>query len=269
MKWILPCLLALAWSGAYCQSSPTPFITSFAGSSLPSVYSGPDSAFCKGGEITIAGGDFLSTNGGESFDSLSAWLGNVPAMITNVAVGDTLTVGLPDSFPNDTTLTLTVIKHTQFGSLSYQYGASATVRLLGDHAVIDYPPGPYCLGGANPSPSIQLGSGTTGGFCCWQSGGFSVLASGEIPLHSGALGIHSFLWAGTHPVCADTLSFTVQIDSMAQASAYVGGSTSIVVCENTSVLMADSVGLHPAGGLFDSPSGLALVDDSLGLVDIG
>jgi hypothetical protein len=194
---LLLLLLLLSATAMDAQSSPTPVIDDYDGTSLPATYQiGGDTTFCKGRAVTIHGQDFKKATGGESWDTTAIYLdGNRvwPQSITSQSNGndDHIFLALPDIYPSDTCLLLQVVKRTTFLLDTFYYEAKDTVCLTGDKATVSYGASMFCLGDTNPLPQITLAPPTaTGGFCCRTGAtGFWVNpTTGEIPLHPGAVG---------------------------------------------------------------------------------
>ncbi|MEM6268357.1 MAG: hypothetical protein AAF998_02915, partial [Bacteroidota bacterium] len=101
------------------QSSPAPALLNFAEMSLPDTLAA-DSAFCKGGVLVIHGQFFRLGQGGESWDTTQVFFGGlsgVPGQVIALSSAqngqnDTIRVQIPDIFPTDTCLTLTLVKTT-------------------------------------------------------------------------------------------------------------------------------------------------------------
>ncbi|MEM6271406.1 MAG: gliding motility-associated C-terminal domain-containing protein [Bacteroidota bacterium] len=262
-------------AGLLAQGSPDPILLNFAATTLPDTLAA-DSAFCKGGMLVMHGQHFLSAAGGESWDATRVFFGGLTGVAGNVislstaqnGQNDTIRVQIPDIFPADTCLTLTFVKTTTLASFNYTYTMSDTVCLVGDYAEVVYSDTLYCTSDQNPIPQIVLGPNTSGAFCC-KSGppGFVVLANGEVPLYNGSSGIDNrFEFRTTHPVCAETLAFEIDIIAATQSVALYNGQNQLPLCTNSpGYPVADSATLVPAVGLghFADPTGNILVLDSL------
>ncbi len=224
----------------------------------------------------LRGLDLASTGTGDTFDSLVVRIDTFPCQIVRLDTSanpsvDTLIFQIPDRFVGDTCLPLYLIKYISNSFGQFPYLTVDTICLTGDFVDITYPDSRFCLGDSNPLPSIFTTTDTLGSFCCYTATpGFLVQPNGEILLHPGAVGSgQSFLYTTTHAVCPDTYSFQVDILPMTNAVARYSGGNSASYCPSGYVL-ADTGTLFPIGGQFIcSDSNLVLIDDSLGLIDLG
>jgi hypothetical protein len=183
-------------------------------------------------------------------------------------------VVIPVVFLEDTCLQLTIIKTTSQGSFPFNQAVNHTVCLIGDYAQITCSDSLYCIGEPSPLPAILTSSSTTGAFCC-ESGasGFFVLATGEVPLYIGSVGIdNTFEYRSNHLYCPDTIQFKIDIlQSIASQARYNGQPTLTICSASTSFPVADTAILIPGfgSGHFADPSGNVFVMDSLtGLIVI-
>jgi hypothetical protein len=274
---LLLLLLAGSATTIFAQSSPTPVIDDYDGTSLPATYQlNSDTTFCKGRAVTIHGQDFKKATGGESWDTTAIYLGGNrvwPQSITSQSNGndDHIYLVLPNVYPSDTCLLLQVVKRTTLLLDTFYYEAKDTICLTGDVATVSYGASMFCLGDTNPLPSITLAPPTaTGGFCCRTGAtGFWVNpTTGEIPLHPGAVGpSNQFLFVTDHPRCADTVAFAVAIQPVQPSTATINGQTSIQVCQSSGPVMADTATLVPQAGVFRSPTGLYMLNPLTGAFD--
>ena len=269
-------VLMLMYCPLYGQNSPFPTIVNYGGTSLDSAYSPIDTTFCKGAMFTIQGMDFISVGGGDNFDSFVVRLDTFPCQILQLNAtpsgnNDDVTILLPDLFVADTCLPLHLIKFTSNAFGMVPYLASDTICLTGDYVDIQYADSTFCLGDTNPRPATFVSTDSLGSFCCTSgSPGFIVLPNGEIPLHNGAVGLNqSFAYETTHPECSVRDSFQIDVLARIPAQATFSSLTSASYCPSGYVL-ADTTALFPKGGRFHSPdTGLVMVDDSIGLIDLG
>lgn len=254
------------------QTSPPPVIFDFGGTALSPAHSLPDSTFCKGGALTIHGSHFITALAGESWDSTRLTLGGLPCQIlymnaTQGGTSDSIIIQLPDSFQNDTCLSLELVKHCRNLAGPVLYCISDTVCLVGDRAEVAYPDTVFCMGDPNPVPVIL---GDSGSFCCaGGTNGFFVQADGTVPLHTGAIGMDwVFAFATTHPTCPDSQWFQIDILSTNPVQFTWNALGSVAFCP-AGIAAPDTALLHPKGGtFFCADSGLVILDDSLGLVDL-
>ncbi len=224
----------------------------------------------------IRGMDFISVGNGDNFDSFVVRLDTFQCPILQLNANpsgnnDNVTILLPDLFEADTCLPLYLIKFTSnsFGTIPYL--ATDTICLTGDFLEIAYADTVFCVGDTNPRPIRLVSTDSLGGFCCLSgTPGFFVLPNGEIPLHNGAIGLdQSFAYQTTHPACPVRDSFQIDVLPRVPAQATFGSVNSASYCPSGYVL-ADTGSLFPKGGHFFAPDpGLVLVDDSIGLVDLG
>lgn len=264
----------------YCsleaQNSPFPILLDYGGGALDSTYSLSDSSFCKGSILLLRGSDLASTGIGDTFDSLVVHIDTFPCQIVQLDTSsntgiDSLIFQIPDIFVNDTCLTLYLVKYISNSFGQFPYIAIDTICLIGDFAQIEYPDQRFCIGDTNPLPTTFTTTDTLGSFCCYTaSPGFLVLDNGEIPLHPGAIGLgQSFHYLTTHAACPDTISFQVDILPPTNAVATYSGGNSASYCPS-GVVLADTGSLFPLGGHFLClDSGLVILDDSLGVIDLG
>jgi hypothetical protein len=254
-------LLLLPW---LLNAQQLPEILHFGGTSFTSS-NGTDSAFCKGQAIVrIAGRGFVNVPSDEDYDSTTVVLGGWRCSL--ISLSDTLaTIAMP-GYPHDTTLTLVLTRYGQADAGPVAPADTHVVRLEGDHIWIDYPEGPWCVGEANPVPLITKGRGTWPGvFDAHANGSFSVVAStGEVPLHSGAVGTQVWDYEGGHPRCPVDTSFTRTILARTVAVALYDGEEQAGWCQSDPPAFP-SLAL-PAGGRFIGGPGLHLADDSLGIL---
>jgi gliding motility-associated-like protein len=247
-------------------SAQGPQINHFGGTSYTSS-NGTDSAFCKGQDVVrLVGIAFASVPPDETYDSTTVALGGWPCPL--LLLTDTLAVvALPDSFIHDTTLQLVLTRHGS-NDIGLPVLATAThpARVEGDHVRIAYPPGPWCVGTTNPVPVLIKGRGTwPGTFIPVANGSFNVVAAtGEVPLHSGAVGTQEWTYEGGHPRCPADTAFTRVILGRTVAIALYGGSALAEWCQSDPPV--DASAALPPGGRFIGDPGLHIADDSLGTV---
>lgn len=262
MKTSVLLLLCLA-VGILCLAQPAT-IQSFASTSFE-VAGFSDSAFCKGQQmVKVKGSRFVAVPSDEEYDSTSVALGSQPCVISWLS--DTLIeTSFPNVFPNDTSLLLLVTKHSHIGSVIIPSVTAIPVRLVGDYVTITYPPDPWCVGSTNPIPEIEMGGGSVLGiFTAHPNGSFSVLPSGEVPLHSGAVGLQSWDYMGGHVECPHEEMFSRTILARTSALVLFDGSSLVEWCQSDPPVFPNIA--YPAGGLFYADSGLVLADDSLGTI---
>lgn len=259
---LLLLLLLLPW---FIKAQQLPEILHFSGTSFTSS-NGNDSAFCKGQDVVrLAGHGFVFVSSDESYDSTVVTIGGLRCPL--LLLSDTLAVvTLPDSFPHDTTLSLVLTRHGQGDSGPLAPADTCTVRLEGDHLTISYAPGPWCVGTLNPLPTIVKGRGTwPGTFIAQANGSFTVIPStGEVPLHSGAVGSQLWDYKGSHPHCPGDTFFTRVILARTVAIALYAGSASAEWCQSDDPESASTA--LPPGGRFLGGQGLHLADDSIGTI---
>ena len=275
MKTHYPAIALLIFFGSslaiHAQNSPAIIFTDFDNTSKPFVQN--DSTFCKGQSITLHGQNFKRATSGEAWDTTIVYLGGNriwPNSITSQGGGtnDRIILDLPNVYVNDTCLTLEIWKRTVQFPDTFFYKYYDTICVGGDFVQISYAQDSFCVGDANPFPSIILGPNTTGGFCCFAgAASFAVFPnSGEIPLHQGAVGnANSFQYQSNHTFCGDTLSFTVAILPRMQSFASINGQQFFNTCEFAPAVSPDSI--FPIGGYFTNYSGLVLIDSILGKFD--
>jgi gliding motility-associated-like protein len=282
MLMICVVLVVDSWGRVLGQSSPAPTITDYAQSALPDTLA-IDTAFCKGQTMTIHGQYFKRAQGGESWDTTRVFFGGLSGVqgqilsITTASGGtnDYMQLVIPDVYMEDTCLQLTIIKTTIQGSTPFNLTVTDTVCLLGDFVQISYSDTLFCIGEANPLPTIVTSSSTSGAFCCEAgASGFFVQTSGEVPLYSGSVGIdNTFEYHTNHPYCPDTIQFKIDIlQSIASQARYNGQPTLTICSASTNFPVADSATLIPGfgSGHFADPTGNVFVMDSLtGLIDPG
>ena len=275
--WLFRAVLPLfVYCSVSAQNSPFSTIIDYGGGALDSAYSLSDTTFCKGSVVMLRGLDLTNTGTGDTFDSLVVRLDTFSCQIVQLNTStnpgpDTLIFQIPDRFIGDTCLPLYLIKYISNSFGQFPYPTLDTICLTGDYVEIVYPDSSFCLGDSNPIPSIFTTTDTLGSFCCYSaSPGFLVQPNGEILLHPGAVGSdQSFLYTTTHAVCPDTNSFQVDILQRTSAVASYSGVNSASYCPSGYVL-ADTTNLFPIGGHFScSDSNLVLVNDSIGLIDLG
>ena len=267
------CLL-LAPNVLLSQNSPNLTLTDYDNTSKPFAQS--DSTFCKGQIITIHGQNFKRATSGEAWDTTIVYLaGNRiwPNYINqqNGGTNDRIEIDLPNTYPNDTCLTLELWKRTVQFPDTFLYKLYDTICVGGDFAQISYGQDTFCLSDPNPMPSIQLGPNTTGSFCCFSGApSFAVFPNtGEIPLHQGAVGNNNtFQYQSNHAFCGDTMSFSVAIQPRMQSHISLQGQTSYFTCQTAAAAAAVSPdSIFPIGGSFISHTGLVIIDSLLGKFD--
>jgi hypothetical protein len=265
MKIQTPLFLALVFGLFLTLKAQPPEILHFGGTSFTSS-NGNDSAFCKGQAVVrLVGQGFIDVPSDESYDSTTVKLGGWPCPLSTLT--DTLAIiALPGGFPDDTTLSLVLTRHGQADAGPVAPTDTHVVRLEGDHVLITYTSGPWCVGSTNPIPVITAGRGSWPGvFTAQQNGSFSVIPStGEVPLHSGAVGLQAWDYAGGHPHCPADTSFTRTIMARTVAIALYGGSAQAEWCQSDPPVSASTA--LPPGGHFLGDQGLHLSDDSLGTI---
>jgi hypothetical protein len=259
---LLLLLLLLPW---LLHAQQLPEILHFGGTSFTSS-NGNDSAFCKRQQVVrLVGLGFVDVPSDESYDSTVVTFGGWRCPL--ISLSDTLAViAVPGDFRDDTTLALTLTRFGQADAGPVAPADTQDVRLEGDHVRITYPEGTWCVGGINPVPLIIKGRGSWPGvFTAHQNGSFSVIAAtGEVPLHSGAVGTQVWDYEGGHPQCPVDTSFTRTILARTVAIALYGGSAQAEWCQSDPPVSASTA--LPPGGHFLGDQGLHLADDSLGII---
>ena len=253
------------------QNSPFPVISNYAGQSLAPPWSLGDSTFCKGLALFVNGDNYISTGNGDTFDSFRVMLDTFSCQVLQLAAtplgnADSVKVLIPDIFQRDTCLPLYLIKYVSNGFGTIPYVTQDTICLTGDYVDLAYADSVFCLGDTNPRPEVWISTDSAGSFCCFNgAAGFQVLQNGEIPLHSGAVGLgQTFLYHTTHGACPDTVRFEIDIHNQSIPQATIQGGTQISVCPSGNVL-SDTASFWPKGGHFYAPdSSLVLLDDSIG-----
>jgi gliding motility-associated-like protein len=263
--WAAPALCLLVLLPAVHLAQP-PVVLHYGGTSF-SASNGTDSAFCKGQSLVrIVGVGFTAAPAGEVWDSTTLSLAGLRCPVYYVS-DSLLITSLPDSFPDDMLAVLSLTRYNRLGTLALPASVNRPVQLTGDHIRITYPPSPWCVGATNPQPSIRLGQGSFPGLFESRSSvpGFVVQpVSGEVLLHSGAVGAHAWAYVGAHPTCPDSMAFTGTILGRTSASLSYGGAVLLDWCQSDPPVSADR--LQPPGGRFIADEGLFLSDDSLGTV---
>lgn len=261
--------IALLFLCAFTLEAPaqTATIHHYGGTALPPG-TASDTAFCKGqSHIEIHGADFMAAPTPWLWDSIHIHLGSLRLGFSYL-VNSEIHTAIPDSFPNDTCLLLRITQFVHAGSTAFSFTAGDTVCLVGDHTVISYRASPWCLGEGNPLPTLQSSPGTWPGvFCCPSNPSFIVQPSGEVILHSGAIGSGTWAYQSSRPVCGDTHSFSAVVLPQTQARATIRGAVSLTQCQSDPVLRADAA--DPPGGRYTcGDAGLAILDDSLGVFSL-
>jgi hypothetical protein len=267
---LLLLLLAPAFT-LTAQNSPTVVLQDYDQTSLPAQYQlQNDTTFCKTQTLTIHGQNFKRATSGEAWDTTTIKLGGIkitPNSITtqNGGTNDRITLTLPTTYWRDTCLTIEITKRTVQTPDTFYYTAQDTICLTGDQAQITYPQTTYCIGDANPIPTITLSPNTTGQFCC-QSGAASFTVfptTGEIPIHLGAVNPNNqFQYQTNHPRCGDTINFTVAIQTRQPSTATVQMQTLYSTCQNGPAITPDQP--TPNSGTFLSTTGLAIINPATG-----
>jgi hypothetical protein len=270
------CLVA---SEIAAQASPQPMITDYDATSLPTQYQiNADTTFCKAQTITIHGRNFKKATGAETWSATWVVFGTVSGIAANVlsvtsqsgGMDDRIVCEIPPFYTRDTCLRVRIIKRTvQFPADTFVYYGTDTVCLTGDRAIVSYAAPVFCLGDSNPLPQqITLAPPTaTGGFCCATGApGFWVNpATGELPLHPGAVGpSNQFLYCTNHPRCPDTVVIAVAIEPRQASMAVIQGQTFFTVCQSSPTVLPDTANLYPTGGEFHSWTGLVVTDIQTG-----
>ncbi len=268
-------VFSLALTQIAAQSSPQPMITDYDATSLPTAYQiNADTTFCKAQTITIHGRNFKKATGAEMWSATWVVFGTTSAIAANVisissqsgGMDDRIVCEVPPFYTRDTCLRVRIIKRTiQFPADTFVYYGTDTICLTGDRAIVSYAAPVFCLGDSNPVPQqITLAPPTaTGGFCCRTGApGFWVnTATGEIPLHPGAVGpSNQFLYCTNHPRCPDTVALAVAIEPRQASIAMVHGQTFFTVCQSSVSVLPDTANLYPMGGEFHSWTGLVVTD---------